>query len=147
MIAKEREEAPRHSVNPIQLPVRFVTRPQNSPKKSLSPPKQTKEEPPSNNLFDNIHNLLQNPLKHRSSSPPPNPNYLKSLELKLHRINEKLGVSDTLDNSNNEDTGIGNYTAVDWKRFVYSNANNFKCYQDSNFEKEMEKVGKLQEKN
>lgn len=36
---------------------------------------------------------------------------------------------------------------MDWKRFVYSDSSNFRCYQDSNFEREIDKVNKLQEKN
>jgi hypothetical protein len=42
-------------------------------------------------------------------------------------------VSETIDPKATEGMGIANYTAVDWKRFVYTDSNNFKCYQDSNF--------------
>jgi hypothetical protein len=61
LISKERDETiPQKHGSSIPFPVRIVGKSKNSPKKSpqKSPPPPPKEDHPSNNLFDNIHNLL-----------------------------------------------------------------------------------------
>ena len=41
---------------------------------------------------------------------------------------------------------MGQKTALDWKRLEYNKGSNFKCHYDSNFEKEVDRIGHLQEK-
>jgi hypothetical protein len=41
---------------------------------------------------------------------------------------------------------LGQKTALDWKRIEYGSGSSFKCHYDSNFDKELDKVGYLQEK-
>jgi len=36
---------------------------------------------------------------------------------------------------------------MDWKRLEYNRGTDFACHRDSSFEKEIERVGSLQEKN
>jgi hypothetical protein len=36
---------------------------------------------------------------------------------------------------------------LDWKRMDYSRGSNLRCFYDSNFEKEIDKIGSLQERN
>jgi hypothetical protein len=42
--------------------------------------------------------------------------------------------------------GVEQKTVLDWKRLEYNRGSNFRCHYDSNFEKEVVRIGSLQEK-
>ena len=42
---------------------------------------------------------------------------------------------------------IAQKTVTEWKRLEYNSGSNFRCHLDSNFEKELDRVGNLQDRN
>lgn len=86
-------------------------------------------------LFDNIHNFLENPYKIRAASEArkPSKENIKDLEEKIRQINEKLGVK--IEEKGNFEKAIEQKTVLDWKRLEYNRGSNFRCHYDSNFEK------------
>ena len=60
-------------------------------------------------------------------------------------INDKLGVHEDIMQKNGSHE-LERRTALDWKRVEYQ-PGNFICHNDSNFDKELDKVGYLQDKN
>lgn len=121
---------------PIQPPPqKNPIRPKFSAKEERNQTKVPEDVSKTANLFDNIHNLLENPHKIRAASEMKKMSKvsIQSLEDKIKVINEKLGVNDT--KSNEENGGIEQKTVLDWKRIEYTKGNNFRCYYDSNFEK------------
>lgn len=72
-----------------------------------------------------------------------NINNIKVLEQRIKLINQKLGLNETTDLKIPKGE-IEQKTVSDWKRINYNQGSDFTCHYDSNFEKEVEKIGALQ---
>ena len=121
-------------------------------------------EAKADSLFDNIHNLLEHPhkLKLDHNYRRYSGDAIKLLHLKMNQLNKQLGQDEAGEAEKEEKVGgevtmkgsrsvsrneILQKTVTEWKRLEYRSGSNFKCHLDSNFEKEVERIGSLQDRN
>lgn len=109
------------------------------------------------NLFDGIQNYLENPRDPKEMKKDPTPKPLIGLSLlkakrdiedKIKAINEKLGIltveTDETDREK-EPNNIPQHTVREWRRIEIAEKNI--NYQESNFDRELERISSLQERN